>query len=106
MIELFNMSFLLEDFHANLYVHYDLDLFLKSISFVLEPEIRLLNKVIRWPMQMVFKMVATVVTKRVEPVRSIQKYITWFNSDTDYAQGWSDGFRQCEIEQESIQRQS
>ncbi|MCL1141825.1 hypothetical protein [Shewanella gaetbuli] len=35
-----------------------------------------------------------------------KKDITRFNSDTDYAQGWSDGFRQCETEQESIQRQT
>ena len=34
-----------------------------------------------------------------------KKDVTRFNSQTDYAQGWSDGFRQCETEQESIQRQ-
>ncbi|MCL1044660.1 hypothetical protein Q4601_16560 [Shewanella sp. 1_MG-2023] len=34
-----------------------------------------------------------------------KKDVTRFNSETDYAQGWSDGFRQCETEQESIQRQ-
>ncbi|WP_198589527.1 hypothetical protein [Shewanella sp. 10N.286.51.B7] len=34
-----------------------------------------------------------------------KKDVTRFNNETDYAQGWSDGFRQCETEQESIQRQ-
>ncbi len=34
-----------------------------------------------------------------------KKDVTRFNTETDYAQGWSDGFRQCETEQESIQRQ-
>ena len=29
-----------------------------------------------------------------------------FNSDTNYAQGWSDAFRQCESEQEAAQRQA
>lgn len=34
-----------------------------------------------------------------------KKDVTRFEVDTQYAQGWSDGFRQCETEQESIQRQ-
>ncbi len=29
-----------------------------------------------------------------------------FASDNQYAQGWSDGFRQCETEEESMQRQT
>ena len=33
------------------------------------------------------------------------KDVNRFNSDNDYEQGWSDGFRQCETQQESIQRQ-
>ncbi|NDV53012.1 hypothetical protein [Salipiger sp. PrR003] len=28
-----------------------------------------------------------------------------FNTDTDYAQGWSDAFRQCETQEEARQRQ-
>ena len=35
-----------------------------------------------------------------------KKDVTRFDSDNDYAQGWSDGFRQCESEQEEIQRQT
>ncbi|WP_144210320.1 hypothetical protein [Shewanella donghaensis] len=34
-----------------------------------------------------------------------KKDVTRFNSEADYAQGWSDGFRQCETEQEATQRQ-
>ncbi|GIU50163.1 MULTISPECIES: hypothetical protein [Shewanella] len=34
-----------------------------------------------------------------------KKDVKRFNEEADYAQGWSDGFRQCETEQESIQRQ-
>ncbi|MCL1067636.1 hypothetical protein L2735_12625 [Shewanella olleyana] len=34
-----------------------------------------------------------------------KKDINRFNAEADYAQGWSDGFRQCETEQESLQRQ-
>ncbi len=34
-----------------------------------------------------------------------KKDITRFEQDTQYAQGWSDGFRQCESEQEAIERQ-
>ena len=34
-----------------------------------------------------------------------KKDITRFQQDTQYAQGWSDGFRQCESEQEAIERQ-
>ena len=33
------------------------------------------------------------------------KDVRRFESHNDYAQGWSDGFRQCETEQESMQRQ-
>lgn len=33
------------------------------------------------------------------------KDVTRFGSDTEYAQGWSDGFRQCESEQAAMQRQ-
>ena len=35
-----------------------------------------------------------------------KKDINRFESETQYAQGWSDGFRQCESEQEAIQRQT
>ncbi|ELB2196225.1 hypothetical protein HJ092_14540 [Vibrio parahaemolyticus] len=35
-----------------------------------------------------------------------KKDISRFNSDKKYAQGWSDGFRQCESEQEAIERQT
>ena len=35
-----------------------------------------------------------------------KKDVNRFNSDKQYGQGWSDGFRQCETEQESTQRQS
>ena len=28
-----------------------------------------------------------------------------FDSEKQYAQGWSDGFRQCETEQEALQRE-
>ncbi len=34
-----------------------------------------------------------------------KKDVRRFDSDHDYAQGWSDGFRQCETEQEAMQRQ-
>lgn len=34
-----------------------------------------------------------------------KKDVRRFQKDTQYAQGWSDGFRQCETEQESLQRQ-
>ena len=34
-----------------------------------------------------------------------KKEVNRFESDNQYAQGWSDGFRQCESEQEAIQRQ-
>ncbi len=34
-----------------------------------------------------------------------KKDVRRFDSDKDYAQGWSDGFRQCETEQEAMQRQ-
>ncbi|WP_119968485.1 hypothetical protein [Shewanella japonica] len=34
-----------------------------------------------------------------------KKDVNRFNQEQDYAQGWTDGFRQCETEQESIQRQ-
>ena len=34
-----------------------------------------------------------------------KKDVNRFASDTEYAQGWSDGFRQCESEQEALQRQ-
>lgn len=34
-----------------------------------------------------------------------KKDVNRFNSDKQYAQGWSDGFRQCETEQEALQRQ-
>ncbi|MBL0702338.1 MAG: hypothetical protein JJV91_02535 [Desulfosarcina sp.] len=35
-----------------------------------------------------------------------KKDVRRFESDTKYAQGWSDGFRQCESQQEAIQRQT
>ena len=35
-----------------------------------------------------------------------KKDVPRFSADAQYAQGWSDGFRQCETEQESIQRQT
>ena len=35
-----------------------------------------------------------------------KKDVNRFNSDKQYGQGWSDGFRQCETEQESTQRQN
>ena len=35
-----------------------------------------------------------------------KKDIKRFESDSQYAQGWSDGFRQCESQQEAIQRQT
>ena len=35
-----------------------------------------------------------------------KKDIRRFESDNQYAQGWSDGFRQCESQQEAIQRQT
>ncbi|MBL0717517.1 MAG: hypothetical protein JJV89_05660 [Desulfosarcina sp.] len=35
-----------------------------------------------------------------------KKDVRRFESDTKYAQGWSDGFRQCESQQESVQRQT
>ena len=35
-----------------------------------------------------------------------RKDIRRFEQDRQYAQGWSDGFRQCESEQEAIQRQT
>lgn len=34
-----------------------------------------------------------------------KKDVRRFTTDSQYAQGWSDGFRQCETEQESLQRQ-
>jgi hypothetical protein len=34
-----------------------------------------------------------------------KKDVRRFDSDKQYAQGWSDGFRQCETEQEALQRQ-
>ena len=34
-----------------------------------------------------------------------KKDVNRFESDDQYAQGWSDGFRQCETEQEALQRQ-
>lgn len=34
-----------------------------------------------------------------------KKDVRRFDSDTQYAQGWSDAFRQCETEQEALQRQ-
>lgn len=35
-----------------------------------------------------------------------KKDVRRFDADNQYAQGWSDGFRQCETEQEAIQRQT
>ena len=35
-----------------------------------------------------------------------KKDVRRFNNDGQYAQGWSDGFRQCESQQEAIQRQT
>ncbi|MFC4699549.1 hypothetical protein ACFO4O_05185 [Glaciecola siphonariae] len=35
-----------------------------------------------------------------------RKDINRFNADMQYAQGWSDAFRQCESEQEALQRQT
>ena len=35
-----------------------------------------------------------------------KKDVRRFDGDNQYAQGWSDGFRQCETEQEAIQRQT
>lgn len=34
-----------------------------------------------------------------------KKDVRRFNGDPQYAQGWSDGFRQCETEQEAMERQ-
>ncbi|MEE9331007.1 MAG: hypothetical protein V3U89_02145 [Methylophilaceae bacterium] len=34
-----------------------------------------------------------------------KKDVKRFNKDAQYSQGWSDGFRQCETEEESLQRQ-
>ncbi len=34
------------------------------------------------------------------------KDVRRFESDQEYASGWSDGFRQCETEEESIERQT
>jgi hypothetical protein len=34
-----------------------------------------------------------------------KKDVNRFSSEKQYAQGWSDGFRQCETEQETLQRQ-
>jgi hypothetical protein len=34
-----------------------------------------------------------------------KKDVNRFEKDSQYAQGWSDGFRQCETEQEALQRQ-
>lgn len=34
-----------------------------------------------------------------------RKDVRRFEKDSQYAQGWSDGFRQCETEQEALQRQ-
>lgn len=35
-----------------------------------------------------------------------KKDVNRFDRDRQYAQGWSDGFRQCESEQEAIERQT
>jgi len=35
-----------------------------------------------------------------------RKDVRRMNADTQYAQGWSDGFRQCESEEEAAQRQA
>lgn len=34
-----------------------------------------------------------------------KKDVKRFENDSQYAQGWSDGFRQCESEQEALQRE-
>jgi len=34
-----------------------------------------------------------------------KKDVTRFESDAQYARGWSDGYRQCETKQEALQRQ-
>jgi len=34
-----------------------------------------------------------------------KKDVRRFQSDSQYAQGWSDGFRQCETEEEALERQ-
>jgi len=34
-----------------------------------------------------------------------KKDVKRFGKDSEYAQGWSDGFRQCESEQEALQRE-
>ncbi len=34
-----------------------------------------------------------------------KKDVNRFGADSKYSQGWSDGFRQCETEQEALQRQ-
>lgn len=36
----------------------------------------------------------------------LKKDVRRFNNEKDYAQGWSDGFRQCETKQEEIHRQT
>jgi len=35
-----------------------------------------------------------------------KKDVSRFNTDKDYAQGWSDSYRQCETEQEALDRQT
>ena len=35
-----------------------------------------------------------------------KKDINRFNTDKEYAQGWSDSYRQCETEQEALDRQT
>ncbi|RLA20282.1 MAG: hypothetical protein DRQ56_03540 [Gammaproteobacteria bacterium] len=35
-----------------------------------------------------------------------KKDVRQFKKDSQYAQGWSDGFRQCETQQEAVQRQT
>jgi len=35
-----------------------------------------------------------------------KKDVNRFNSDKEYAQGWTDSFRQCETEQEALDRQT
>jgi len=35
-----------------------------------------------------------------------RKDVNRFNSDSDYAQGWTDAFRQCETQQEAMDRQT
>ncbi len=35
-----------------------------------------------------------------------KKDVAKFDNDKKYAQGWTDGFRQCETQQEAIQRQT